>query len=414
MAQNVVLWNRQWFRIMLGVSLILVGLYVTTPYLLNFRSNKGVVNSGTVVISSPIEGFVRTDGFAVGDWVKRGDLVLRVDNALQNRSFINELQTEQSTLKARVIALGVQAGKLKAIKDRLFADNGRYRDHTLVHLANQIAQGEADEKALVVLLAAAEDRLSRSVSLHKDGILAEISLIEARSRRDELNARIEAVLQQVAALRGNLAAVEQGVYVGNGRNDVPYSLQRLDEVEIALADIRARRTEYVARIGQIDNQIRVEQQRLAMTSQYEGRAPMSGVLWRSYAHDGAPTAPNNELVVIADCSNLFVDSVVSNSHVDAIRIGDAVSIRLLGEFAEIDGVVTGIYGASMKTVDRVQPAVLPQVKGDEVVVRARISVLELPDWKRNYCFIGRQVAVKFSRPYLMSASKFWEMLASVY
>ena len=45
---------------------------------------------------------------------------------------------------------------------------------------------------------------------------------------------------RLARLQYQLDGISQGVYVGDGRNDVPYSRQRMDEVTIQLAEIDVR------------------------------------------------------------------------------------------------------------------------------------------------------------------------------
>lgn len=414
MRAKVVLWNRQWFRVSLGVFLILVGLYIVTPYLLNVTSNRGIINASTAAVTSPISGFVRDEGRAVGGWIEQGERLVTISNDNQDRSFINELHTERRTLEQRVQALAVQATDLEAIKCQLDEERAAYQRFTRERITHEIAALEADLAASRTVLATVERNRERQSQLRSNGYSTGVQVEDLTDRANELQAGITATQARIKVLETDRAALEAGTYVGVGRNDVPYSSQRADEIRILLADIAARSSEYRARIEQIDRQIAVEQDRLERTARFEVTSPVSGVLWRNYTYPEMAVPPDNELMVVANCSSVFVDTLLSNSDADAVTPGTQVKVRLLGEFDDFEGTVAQVYGASMKSVDRTQAAVLPEVDGSEIVVRVAIDLRDLPQWKENACYIGRQVSVKFPGGRLPSVMGMFKALASVY
>jgi hypothetical protein len=57
--------------------------------------------------------------------------------------------------------------------------------------------------------------------------------VTAGGRGNHRTSRLERLNRQ-------FEAVQRGIFVGEGRNDVPYSQQRMDEVTIQLAELFAR------------------------------------------------------------------------------------------------------------------------------------------------------------------------------
>ena len=57
-------------------------------------------------------------------------------------------------------------------------------------------------------------------------------------------------------LKGHLEAARRCVFIGDGRNDVPYSRQRQDEVTIQLAEVDVRLRDTEGRAHQIEKQLK--------------------------------------------------------------------------------------------------------------------------------------------------------------
>ncbi|MBO0237192.1 hypothetical protein, partial [Vibrio parahaemolyticus] len=62
-------------------------------------------------------------------------------------------------------------------------------------------------------------------------------------------------------LHQQLDALKRGTFVGEGRNDVPYSQQRGDEVAIQLANVEAQAKIERARIHLLEKQLFIERAR---------------------------------------------------------------------------------------------------------------------------------------------------------
>lgn len=398
MEKKPVLWNRRPVRVTLGVCLIAVGAYALIPFLLSVTSSRSVINTRIVSVTSPINGFVHGAPQEAGRWIERDELLFTVSNENQNRSFLNELLTERRTLAQRIDALTVQAEDLQQLMTQLGVNVDQYQRFTSDRIAHEIARLEADSAGRQAALSSVRSNLSRQQQLNDNGYARDVEVEDLTFEVQELEAEISSIAAQIRVLEADQAGLRAGTFVGIGRNDVPYSMQRADEIRILLADIAARMSEYSTRIAEIDRQILIEQEQLTRTERFEVRSPMPGVLLRSYIYPGAAVPADNELIVIADCETLFVDAAVSNRSMDTVMPGMQVSVRLVGSSMQFDGIVSNVYGgASMLALDRTQAAILIDVEDSEIVARIAIDISELPQLRENACYIGRQVAVEFPR-----------------
>ncbi len=97
-------------------------------------------------------------------------------------------------------------------------------------------------------------------------------------------------------LSQQLEAVKRGVYIGEGRNDVPYSQQRSDEITIQLADLQLREQDLKARIAQLETQEDEERTRNRTLSYATLRMPFEGVIWRNNVVEGSHVIAGNDLL----------------------------------------------------------------------------------------------------------------------
>ena len=102
---------------------------------------------------------------------------------------------------------------------------------------------------------AAEADLSRKQRLGLTGTVAEVAVEQARAA--SITAQNEGIIAkaELERLSQQLDAVKRGIFIGEGRNDVPYSQQRIDEVTIQLAELQFRERDLKARIAQTEQAV---------------------------------------------------------------------------------------------------------------------------------------------------------------
>src|SRR4029079_4408252 len=115
--------------------------------------------------------------------------------------------------------------------------------------------------------------LVRKNSLETSGIVAQVTV--ELSRAALIGAQNVGVIAkaELERFRQQLDAAKQGVFIGEARNDVPYSQQRIDEVTIQLAELEFREKDLKALIDQFETQRRDEHERNQTLSYASVRMP---------------------------------------------------------------------------------------------------------------------------------------------
>ena len=118
----------------------------------------------------------------------------------------------------------------------------------------------------------------------------------------------------------------------------------MDEIDIRLAnldaviaattiDIRALEAERVLRLAQFERE-----------SVSELRATTAGVVWRLFARPGEQVGANAAIANVIDSTRMVVTAVFHQRHAEGVKIGRAVSIRVLGSDTVLAGTIADVSG----------------------------------------------------------------------
>jgi multidrug resistance efflux pump len=248
------------------------------------------------------------------------------------------------------------------------------------------------------------------VRLGTTGVIADVAVEQARAA--SITAQNEGVIarSEMERFSQQLDAVKRGVFIGEGRNDVPYSQQRIDEVTIQLAELQFRKRDLKARIVQLEAQHDEEHARNRALSYAVLRMPFEGVIWRNNVVEGSHVIAGNEPLQVLDCRDLFVDILVSEVDYDEIYPGRDAQIRLLGRSDSLDGQVLSVRGSAAVIEDAALAAKLPQSRGKDARIRVGVAESVLNTDYPNFCQVGRSVQVRFktrSLPYVRWIKALW-------
>lgn len=388
-------WNRRSVRITVGILLLLGALMVLWPRLTGYTSLDGTVNARISIISAPIDGTVTVTPPKIGTPLQAGAELLGIRNDRVARTTEVQLQAELKAAKERLVAIEGQRAQLttlnQALRDRL----REYHDANVENLTHEIAIREQRISTAAAQQQAAEADLVRKQRLGATGIVAEVAVEQARAA--SITAQNQGLIAkaELNRLSQQLEAVKRGVYIGEGRNDVPYSQQRSDEITIQLADLQLREQDLKARIAQLETQEDEERTRNRTLSYATLRMPFEGVIWRNNVVEGSHVIAGNDLLQVLDCRDLFVDILVSETEYDEIRPGRNAQVRLLGRSDVLDGQVLSARGSGAVVADVVLAAQPPQSRGNDARIRVGLPESALNTDYSNFCHVGRSVQVRF-------------------
>ena len=365
------------------------------PALTGYTSLDGTVNARISIVSAPIDGTVTSTPPKIGTALQAGAELLGIRNDRIVRTAEVQMEAELEAAKQRLMATDDQRAQLTALRQELQARWHEYQQASIQNLTHEIAIRHQRITTAEAQRKAAEVAFTRKQQLGTTGILAEAAVEQARAASITAENEGNIAKAEMERLSQQLDAVRRGVYIGEGRNDVPYSQQRIDEVTIQLAELQFRERELKARITQLETQHDDEHARNRALGYAVLRMPFEGVIWRNNVVEGSHVIAGNELVQILDCRDLFVDILVSEVDYDEIYPGRNAQIRLLGRSDAIDGQVIAVRGSAAVVEDVVLAAKLPQSRGKDARIRVALPESALNTDYANFCQVGRSVQVRF-------------------
>lgn len=389
------IWNNRFVRITVGLALLAAAILVLLPTLTGYTSLDGTVNARFAVITAPIDGVVAATPPKVGTPIDEGQGLLQISNTRVNRAILTSLEAEQHTAEQRVAALRRQRETLEALAGELDARVAAYRTALIADLRREL---DILREALQVSEAqqvAAASELVRRETLGTTGIVAESAVEQARAARITSGGQVETTRLGARRIEERLAALEQGVFVGDGQNDVPYSRQRRDDILIQIADIDQRIAENETRAEETALQLAEETLRVQSLTGATLAAPFDGVVWRNNVVNGSNVVVGNELMRMLDCRDLFVDILVPEVDYDEIFPGRSAEVRLLGRADVIRGEVLSVRGSAAVVEEVTLAATPPAAQGRNARIRVALEPSDLNDDFLNYCQVGRSVQVRF-------------------
>ena len=395
--------NNRWVRLLLIISII-IGISVAfLPRLFYNKNVDGVVNSHVTTLRSPIEGVVRLDNeqFRQGTPLSYGEYIGKIDNVLIDYSYLMELRTEKNFLEKRVSSLRNSTNDMISMRTELYDRISKYRDYRSDELGQRIASMRSEVSALQATLNYEVNRLNRFTSLLNSGLgsVSEQDVDEKRSIVSSLRYNIQSLNHEIESLETNLEAINNEVFLGEGNNDLPYSNQRIDEINLGIIRQQAQISETIERISQIEDQITIESEQKNREQSYTMISPVNGVVWRNYIGHGSSVAIDAELMKIINCDSLFLDITVSEGLFDNITPNQKVDFRFFDSNKMHKGTVRSIQGVGMIPVDNTVAAVVGDGDDSKRLNRVIIDIDEIEQFQsyENSCNVGRRVVVVFPK-----------------
>jgi multidrug resistance efflux pump len=389
------IWNWRSVRIAVGLLLLIAGVLAVLPAMTGYTSLDGMVNAPISVVSAPIEGTVTSSPPKIGTALALGAELLGIRNDRIVRTAEAQIEADLSGAKERLAALREQHTRLSELEKDLRGRLQEYQEASIQNVAHEIAIRQHRISTAIAQRSSAQADFARKERLGTTGIVAGKDVEQARAASVTAENEGNIARTEMARLEQQLDAMRRGVFVGEGRNDVPYSQQRMDEVTMQLADLQFREKDLEARILQLETQLDQERSRNRALRYAVLRMPFDGVIWRTNVVEGSNVIPGMELLQILDCRDLFVDILVPEVAYDEIYPGRDAEIRLLGRSASLEGQVTSVRGSAAVVDDVASAAKLPERRSREARIRVRIPESELQTDFANFCQVGRSVQVRF-------------------
>ena len=220
------------------------------------------VNARVAILRAPIEGQitlnVRNIGARVVDHTPLADIV---DDRFDNARLI-DLERARDGLKTDLQRIDSQQAAINKTRAQFVTQAGDYQAGRVAQLKSRIAEAQAQADAGAARKKEAENALSRANDLSGKGVQTAATLDTAQSRFDVARLDLESARQRRNYLTTELESAQNGVFIGDFYNDEPFSLQRIKELDLRLAELTAEEAQLKQRLALTGEQISAEKLRL--------------------------------------------------------------------------------------------------------------------------------------------------------
>ena len=296
-----------------GLILLIVGLaYAVWAIFFNhfISTDNAYVGAETASITSMVNGQVAEVLVSDTKAVKKGDLLLRIDN---RDAEIALAQAQAELMKAKRQYKQTQANS-SALNSQVFVS-----DDGINSAKAQVAKAQAD-------LNKAQDDLARRQTLAASGAIS----------KEELSTAQSAVKNAEAGLALNQAGLAQA-----------QSSQKAAQSTLAANEALIRGSNETSAPDVLIAETHVKQALLDL-ERTEIKAPFDGVITRRNIQVGQRVAPGSVLMMLVPITQLYVDANFKENQLPKVKVGQKVTLSsdLYGSDVEFNGTVVGFSGGT--------------------------------------------------------------------
>lgn len=404
--------KKRTFRISVGIILLIVLIISIVPKFYLHTSTDGVISARTVTMTSPIEGVLNfPHRLQHGECFKKNAIIGTITNNRIDLSFLHELITEQKTLNGRIKSFNRRIKRYKELNAELKVNLEKFRRFSDEKLRFLIQQNETRVRHQQVEYERAKKELMANRHLESKKAVNKRDLERSEADFIKTSLNIQELKQRLKELLSFRQAVKVGTFLGEGNNDSPYSKQRMDQLVIELALADSTLTEATSRIKGIEMQIKTERERIKKIQNFNIKAPSKTLAWRLPLVSGSTVVIGDELIVLLDCSSIFLDVVISESQFMNIKPGMKIKYRLMGGLSFHEGTVDVLRGSGSNLEDKNMATELKKDSQKEFRVWIEINPKDLELKPDNFFQVGRRVEVRMPRTWSVTREliRFWHV-----
>jgi multidrug resistance efflux pump len=332
-------------RIILGAFLLLGGLYVIVGEHLSGTSADATINARTSVLRAPVEGLAEFAVRNIGARVSPEETVVRISDSSFDTARLIDLERARSTLDADLARIKAQSAAVDEARTVLQAQAKAYQQGRVRQIWSRIAEAQATLNSAEAKFREAESALDRTKELSSRGIQTTITLDRARAQYDVAQQEIASARERVTYLTAELSSAQNGVFIGDSYNDAPFSIQRIREFDLRLAELAAEAENVSRRLKLTIEQISAERVRVNRLTSADLAVQNPGIVWNFLASSGEHVNRGQDLVRFVDCSAVMVTASVSETVYSGLRVGMPAQFRLNGNDRVFTATITRLGGS---------------------------------------------------------------------
>lgn len=398
MSKKLRAYTWQVVRITVGTMLLCLVAYIYIPHMIYTISSNAVINAKSIIIRSPIEGNLIFGPPNIGTELKEGDIIAKIHNSNIDRESVEELNTDLISFSGLLEYLEKEKSNLYKLNEFLLKDMEYYKKSLEEYIFFQIKEEELRVEEIEQSLKESELELKRETDLKKKGFTSNSKYEDSLYKKIRFEKELKQAKVKVERLKVDQKRIKEGLFINfDGRREVPYQKQRMDDITMRISTINTQENEHKSRVENIKRRLSIEKKRIERLTYHEIKAPSMSVIWRSFLSPGSIVGAKNPVVEILDCSNVYVDMSVHERFFEKINPGHIAEVKVVGSKKMIKGRVVGIRGGNLssKSASGSFVAKIPIKHHKEMQVLIKIDESELKKSKGDFCHVGRNAKVYF-------------------
>jgi multidrug resistance efflux pump len=373
-----------------GCLIVALAGFLPVHRYLQLASTEAIVTTHVITVRTPIDGQIDRSIKVpeIGTPVKTGALLLHITNRRADRGRLDDLRRLIEQVEGERSAFSEQLELLQSQENGLVEQTQAFQRGRVRELEERAAEIESQIAGAVATRTEAGAALLRTSILADNGIQSKAA--HDRAERDEVVAeQAEAALRRrLAGVKIELDAARQGKFVGDSYNDRPSSFQHSDEVVLRIGELQAQLRVRNERLAHLRDELTAETERYADQSVVELTAPVSGSVWELLAAPGEEVRRGQDLMRLLDCSAEVVTAAVSERVYETLHVGDPTRFRLLDDGTDYRGQVILLGGLAAPSDN--------WALGSSAFAKDLFRVtVSIPEIREPGCAVGRTGRVMF-------------------
>jgi hypothetical protein len=382
-------------RLSVATTLVAASIWAFSPHWNSRVSTSAFVNSELMRVTAPIAGRLAQDLPRKGDFIAQPTTIKLVQALSPDQRQLLELRRQEATARERSELASKQLEEIKATDGILAGRAAAYHKGLVERMGHEVEEVKAEKTGCLAEAYQRRDVGTRMEQLAKLGTSSQIRTAEALASQQATSTKCEMAEARLQRLKGELKSAEQGTYLRDGANDVPYSEQQRDRLMLRRQELETEVFQQNSKSAQLALAISQEGERLNSVAHYDLVLPANHVVWSIGASPASTVVEGQFVLDLADCRLRFVAVEAPEREFEQINAGDPAAVRLIGSDEWSQGQVKQVRGSAARADDRLLAAQVPRPSSGTITVE-----VALPDNLAdhgNFCGIGRVAEVRFPR-----------------
>lgn len=392
--------------IKLGIAgtCLLAGVYAAVSTQRYLQSDNAVVTAYLSSVRVPIEGTLMSFHAQAGARVEMGEHLGDIENTRANQERIQDLEVARREASGQASAIDKQMMTLEAERRRLIGRAALHASAVSVRIALQAAESDKLLAQKQAVLAEATTAMQRQQKLSDDGIVSQASLEQVLAQYKVAQQAVAEQQAALAVLNAESEFAKRGVFTEQGYgSDVAYSAQRVDEINLQLANLQQSSATLKLHADALQSSISAATEYSELMHRAELLSPIRGTVWQVQAQEGERLNVGQDVVQLIDCKQQFILAALPQKDVSHLDLNGVARIKLSGERAVLTGRILDVSEQTGRDVKLAADVLDPTKR----LAAVRVAFTPENDEAAN-CSVGQGAQVMLPRKHDgLLAIAFW-------